>query len=62
MTHDEGQIFYTPGAPGGTLAAPTAGRVPIAAVLVFAGMTAITQERIFDLRVLLSERRTRQVP
>jgi hypothetical protein len=55
MTHDEGRVFYTPGAAGGTLPAPSPGRVPIAAVLVFAGMTAITQDRVFDLRVFLSE-------
>ena len=56
MTHGEGKVFYTAGAPGGTIPAPTPGRVPLAAIIVYAGMAGgVTQERIFDARVLLSE-------
>ncbi len=55
MKHGEGRVFITAGAAGATLPPPTPGRVPIAAILVFAGMTTITQDRIHDLRIFLSE-------
>lgn len=55
MIHGEGTIVYTTGAPGGPIPAPTEGRVPIAAILIWDGMTAVTQEHIFDARIFLSE-------
>lgn len=55
VQHGEGTICYTAGSLGGTIPAPTAGRIPLAAVRVVTGQTSVTQADIFDLRPLLTD-------
>lgn len=55
LQHGEGTIVVTTGADGYVTPAPTAGRIPIAAVIVPPGTLAIPQEAVFDLRITLDD-------
>lgn len=55
VLHGEPTIVYTAGSLGGTIPAPTAGRVPIAVVRVKTGQVSVLQSDIFDLRPLLAD-------
>ena len=58
MKHGEPDVFITTGTPSATPSAPalTAGRIPIAIIRVYAAVTTIRQQDIFDVRRMTSER------
>jgi hypothetical protein len=62
MEHGEGTVYVKAGTPGAGLPAPTAGRLPIAAVRVVNGAASITAADVFDVRLLLSDALARSAP
>lgn len=55
LEHGEGTIYVTTGTADAGLPAPTAGRIPLAAVRVATGATTVTAADVFDLRFLLAD-------